>query len=266
MKKIFYLLLVVYNFAVSQTEKVGIGTANPQKQLHIAGATSTIRIEKLNSVNSPAYNKGGTSLTPVFVDKDGELTLSPPGFDGTNSGNLAPLNFLITLTDSTIPSFIPDGASSNGVVINNSLLETAKTQQIITIPFNSPQSSTIEVKYGITALLSDEDLSAPLPPSKDWVFNDESARSIQIYYCIDLNSDGLDATELSKKYGFVGQSYASTPQGLLGTPYMNGAGYSEIPAGNHSLVFFGLITDGSNKFTSVGFGNAQDYLKIRIYN
>lgn len=265
MKKTLVMLFV--NCCLfAQTEKVGIGTANPQKELHIEGSNSTIRIEKLNSVNSSTYNKGGSSLTPVFVDKDGELTLSPPGFDGSNSGDLAPLNFLITLNDSTTPAFIPDGVIGVGTIINNLSTETVKSGQIISIPFNAPQSSMIEVKYGITAVLSDEDLSLPLPPMKDWFFNDESARSIQIYFCIDLDSNGLDATELGKKYGFVGQSYGSTIQGILGTPYMNGAGYSEIPAGNHSLVFFGLVMDGSSKFTSVGFGTAQDYLKIRIFN
>jgi hypothetical protein len=47
---------------------------------------------------------------------------------------------------------------------------------------------------------------------------------------------------------------------------MNGHGYAEIPAGNHSLVFFGETTDGTNKYTSTGFGGVQDYLKIRIFN
>jgi len=47
---------------------------------------------------------------------------------------------------------------------------------------------------------------------------------------------------------------------------MNSQGYANIPAGNHSLVFFGEIIDGTAKFTSAGFGGDLDYLKIRLYN
>lgn len=76
----------------------------------------------------------------------------------------------------------------------------------------------------------------------------------------------LDATELSKIYGFHGEAYASFSQGSVGYAFIHGVGYGSIPAGNHSLVFFGETADGTNKQTYVGFGGSSDYLKIRIYN
>jgi len=52
----------------------------------------------------------------------------------------------------------------------------------------------------------------------------------------------------------------------MGYPYMNSQGYANIPAGNHTLRFFGEVEDGTNKVSSIGFGGAQDFLKVRIYN
>lgn len=256
MKIINYLALLI---SASIYAQVGIGTANPQKELHVAGSTSTIRIEKLNSVNSSSLNDG-TKLAPVYIDKDGELTLYPPNYLSGSSatGTVAPLNFLLN-----IGNFIPDGANYNGIVLNNDQTTTTASMQLISVPFNSPQSALIEVKYGITVVISDKDLIT-MPAGSP--LDDKSARTFEVYFCIDLNSDGLDATELSKQYGNKGQAVASSTQGIMGYPYMNAHGYANIPSGNHKLVFFAKTTDGTNKYTSVGFGGDLDYLKIRLYN
>lgn len=256
MKKINYLLLLL---SASIYAQVGIGTTNPQKDLHVAGSTSTIRIEKLNSVNSPSLNNG-VNLSPVYVDKDGELTLNPSNYTSGSSvpGSVAPLNFLLN-----IGNFIPDGPAFNGVVLNNDITTTNASMQLITVPFNAPQSALIEVKYGITVVVSDKDLTTTPAGSP---LDDKSARTFEVYFCIDLNSNGLDTAELSKQYGNKGQAIASLTQGIMGYPYMNAHGYANIPSGNHSLVFFAKTTDGTGKYTSVGFGGDLDYLKIRLYN
>jgi hypothetical protein len=256
MKKL--LLIIIFSVAFSINAQVGIGTSSPQKDLHVSGTTSTIRIEKLNSVNSATFNKGGTSITPVFVDRDGELTLSPPGFNGSNQGTLAPINFLYN-----VGNFVADN-SGKGVVLNNGTGVTSASSLITTVPFPSTaltQTVFVEVKYGMTVVLSSTDIN-----SSNSVFSDESARTFNVYFCIDINNDGLDASELSKKYGYCGLSYSSGNQGILGYPYMNGFGLAEVPAGTHSLHFFAETNDGTSKYTSAGFGGAQDYLKIRIFN
>ncbi|RTY95968.1 hypothetical protein [Flavobacterium sp. GT3R68] len=238
--------------------QVGIGTVNPQADLHIAGTTSTIRIESLNSTNQPILNTG-SKLAPAFVTAEGDITVSPSGYStGIVAGSIAPLNFLLSFDN-----FIPDGPFSNGVVVNSDALVTLITKPIYTVPFTSPQSALIEVKYGITIVISSTDLDTP---PYGTTFTDLSARSFRVYFCIDLNNNGLDATELSKRYGVKGQAYASASQGSLGYPYMNSQGYANIPAGNHSLKFFGEVEDAPSKYTSVGFGGAQDFLKLRIYN
>lgn len=235
--------------------QVGIGTTAPQKELHIAGANSTIRIEKLNDTNSPIFNQGGTSLTPVFVDGNGDLTLNPPGYNGSNLGNLEPINFLYN-----VGNFVPDNGG-DGVIINNPTTATTASGFITSVNVVVPQMAMVELKYGMTIYLSSTDIN-----TSSSSFSDYSSRTFNIYYCIDINNDGLDATELSNKYGYCGLSYGSGSLGILGYPYMNGFGITELPAGTHSIHFFAETKDGNNKFTSYSFGGAQDYLKIRIFN
>jgi len=63
------------------TAQVGIGTTNPQQELHVAGATSTIRIEGLDSANN-ALNFGGVSLYNLAVDANGDLRIGGAGVSG----------------------------------------------------------------------------------------------------------------------------------------------------------------------------------------
>ncbi|MES2864348.1 MAG: hypothetical protein V4666_09545 [Bacteroidota bacterium] len=255
MKKIILYISVLFsNFLFSQ---VGIGTTTPQQDLHIAGTTSTIRVQSLNSTNKPLLNVP-PRLAPVYVTGNGDLTLNPPGYAlGEGVGVNEPLNFLIS-----VPNFVPNGPFGDGTVVANDATVTAAVNQIVSVPFSSPQNALIEVRYAMTIDLSDQFL----PAAAASTFSDISARTVRCYFYIDLNSDGLDAAELSKKYGLHGEAYTSFSQGSVGYAFIHGVGYGNIPAGNHSLVFYGETADGNNRLTYVGFGGSSDYLKIRIYN
>lgn len=251
MKKIILLL-----FPLWLNAQVGIGTTAPQADLHIAGNTSTIRIESLNAINSSTFNDG-IKPSHAFVNASGDVTLNPSPSNGTGpGGSISPINFLLTNNN-----FIFDGVGNRGVVVNNSTLTTQTTGLISKVNFSATGSALIEVKYSISVLLSSTDLNIAQTP-----FNDISARIYKIYFCIDLNNNGLDATESSKKYGLNAQSYSSDDQGILGYAYTNGHGYTNVPAGNHALYFFAETIDGTSKFTSMGFGGVADLLRIRIYN
>jgi hypothetical protein len=254
-KNINYIIALFFsNFLIAQ---VGIGTNNPQKELHVAGTNSTIRIESLNSTNEPVLNDG-VKLAPAFVNANGDITLEPNGWNsGGGPGTNEPLNFLIS-----IPNFVPNGPFGDGTVVANNNTVTFATAQIVSVPFTSPQDALIEVRYSMTIDLSDE----LLPAAAASTFSDISARSVRCFYYVDLNNDGLDATELSKVYGLHGEAYTSAAQGSVGYAFIHGVGYGTIPQGTHALVFIGETNDGTNLNTYVGFGGSSDSLKIRLYN
>ncbi|MGB1270353.1 MAG: hypothetical protein ACPG45_11515, partial [Flavobacteriaceae bacterium] len=56
--------------------QVGVGTTNPLQELHIAGTSSTIRIDGLNSANNT--NNNGIDIAPVAVNALGDLQVRTP--------------------------------------------------------------------------------------------------------------------------------------------------------------------------------------------
>jgi len=54
--------------------QVGVNTNNPQRELHVGGNNSTIRVDGLNTPNN-TDNLGVDSTTPVFVNAAGDLIL-----------------------------------------------------------------------------------------------------------------------------------------------------------------------------------------------
>jgi len=254
----FYLtfLILVSEFTFSQ---VGIGITEPQQELHVSGTNSTIRIESLNSSNSTLND--GIKLAPAFVDGVGNLTLSGSGNSGIN-----PLNFILEIPNFIMPDD-PYGYGTpyeTGTVVNNPDTNVSEVCEPIgnEVIFTSPRDALLEIRYGVTTYVRGSSMLVPPPWTEP---TENEAIRIKIYFCIDLNDDGLDATELSKIYGLNGVYYQSAYGGIAGYPYINGQAYTEIPAGTHSLHFFGDVKDHEFSYTSVGFGGAEDYLKIRIF-
>jgi hypothetical protein len=237
--------------------QVGIGTLTPQEDLHVSGTNATIRIESLNSTNNPTYNDG-TKLAPVYVDGNGDVTLG----NGTGSSGTPTLNFLID-----VPNFVPDDPYSLGLatgsVVNNGTSATSRTDTIATVVFTAPQDAIVEVKYGITMVIVGNNLKMGCPCS---YITFDQAVSMFTYFAVDLDSNGLSTAESTKLYGQKSQYYSTQNQGIIGYPYMNGQAYFTVTAGTHTLYFYGQVDDELASYTSVGFGGAQDYLKIRVYN
>ncbi|SHI91116.1 hypothetical protein [Flavobacterium haoranii] len=260
MKKIYLLFIWVSYISFGQ---VGIGTQTPQQDLHVAGSNSTIRIEGLDVINNVENN--GLELTPVYVTNKGNLTLTPPTYISGGTGYELPL---IILMDT--PNFVPDNILSlpvpyndHGRVINSDNSTESVTGLIHSITITVPSASMIEFKYAMSILYSATDLSStPYDPS---FITDERTRSYQTYFCIDLFSDGLDATELAKHYGTKGQYYGTAKGGTRGYTYMNSQAYATLPSGTHTVYFYGVVNDPPDTYTSIGFGGANEYLKIRVY-
>jgi hypothetical protein len=256
-----YLLLILL-FSYSSYSQVGIGTTNPQNDLHVAGNNATIRIEGLDSTND-ALNTG-TELIPVYVDNLGNFTLEKPSYISGGTGYALPLNFLMDT-----PNFVPDNLlglpaphDKYGNVINSDATNQSTTGLIHKITINVPSNSMIEVKHAMSIFFSSTDLT--IPPYSTPI-TDEQTISIQTFFCFDIDSDGLSPAEYAIQYGTKGQYYASAKGGTNGYPYMNSQGYASLPAGMHTIYFFGVVNDAPGTFTSIGFGGANEYLKIRVF-
>lgn len=238
--------------------QVGIGTVNPQKELHVAGSNSTIRIESLDAINSPTLNDG-VKLAPAFVDGDGTISIF-----GSSGSGIEPLNFLIQ-----VPNFINDNPyghqppyDETGVVINSTGSQSENVGQIGNVALSVPREALIEVKYGVTIYVRGSNMQLTPPWSEP---TPGEAVQIGIYFCVDLNDNGLSSEELNKRYGIKGLYYESNYGGIAGHPYMNGQGYMELPQGTHRIYFYGSVKDYLSSYTSIGFGGAEDYLKIRVF-
>ncbi len=70
----FFLLLFLL-IQLNISAQVGIGTTSPSQSLHVAGSTSTIRVEGLNSANNA--NNDGITESALHVDSNGDLVLKP---------------------------------------------------------------------------------------------------------------------------------------------------------------------------------------------
>lgn len=119
--------------------QVGINTTNPQEELHIAGSTSTIRVEGLNSPND-ANNLGVGSTTPVYVNTNGDLVL------GTLTDNVEILfdseDYLMNVQDPTnLVNQTGGGAgfTQAGIPIGGT-----------TISFTLTKPAIVEVNYAVT--------------------------------------------------------------------------------------------------------------------
>lgn len=134
-----YSLVLIPTLGFSQ---VGINTNTPQEELHIAGPTSTIRIDGLNSPNN-TNNLGAGSSSPVYVDSNGDLVL------GTLTDNVEILfdseDYLMNVQDPTnLVNQTGSGAgySQAGIPIGGT-----------TISFTLTKPAIVEVNYSVSYML-----------------------------------------------------------------------------------------------------------------
>ncbi len=71
MKKTLLIIFIFSSFF--SLAQVGVNNTNPQEEVHVSGATSTIRVEGLNAINNP-LNLGPNENTRVYANANGALT------------------------------------------------------------------------------------------------------------------------------------------------------------------------------------------------
>lgn len=221
--------------------QVGVGTSNPQQELHVAGSSSTIRVEGLNSTNNP--NNTGARTQPVHVDSDGDLIVpsSPAGAE------------ILFSSDNLLISGVRVSTQSGGNV-NDS--------QIYTTSFTLTQPAIVLISYSMTLEFFEYDLNG----NKNPLNNDEKPRVAANYLRM---GNGTIAT--SNIIGMSGQSYTGNDDGgfiATGFTYNNATEHILLPAGTHSVHIFGSVFANSNNnntndaFSADFGGSAFDYLRI----
>lgn len=230
MKYLFLFLFYASGFA-----QVGIGTTNPENDLHIAGSNSTIRIEGLNAANN--YLNDDVRV-PVYINSEGDFTLQN-SVDNTNS-----LHFIVQSSDNL----------ANSQVLVDSPSSTVETQTfpIYNEVINSESNTYVEIKYNFSyAVYKTYDESS----QTGTVITDGESRVIKTYFTIDD-----DPTQ----YGQISQIYYNRHSaGGTGYFFNNGHGYIPLTQGTHTIRFFAEVTSASG--TIVVVGGDQDSLKIRLY-
>lgn len=232
--KNYYSTFLLFFISTTFFGQVGIGTTNPQASLHIAGNKSTVRIDALN-VDNNALNDG-TKLAPTYIEKNGEITLSPSG-TGISS---------IQIIDAS------SAFSERVVATNNNAPKTITNIYLYEITL--PSETFIEVKYSLSFNIFETYNTVNQTGVK--IFDGE-ARQVKTYFTID---------EEPSRYGQISQNYYNILNGGgSGAFYNNGFAYISLPPGTYTLKFYADIGGHENNTTAVVFGGAESLLRIRFY-
>lgn len=266
MKKIIYIYMLSTICALAQ---VGINTVNPLQEVHVAGATESVRIEGLNTTNN-VDNLGVGSSTRVYADANGDLVL------GSSAETIE------LLLD--VENYLVDGNNTNGASVNqilqtgggNGYTATGVQNDIPGSIFTLTKNAIVEVNYSISWSVEINSSSR---------ISDNRARIIQtgLYFkkwdpiggvwfniltdvdgnfinsgpwCIASNAGGC--TDVGGLLAINGQFY-NNGQGKHGEHegFQNtGSDYVKLGPGQYYAMFAGQIAVGS----TVGSGAAKMYL------
>src|SRR5690554_1248877 len=189
------------------TNKIGINTNDPQTELHIAGPTSTLRIEELNTTNN--VHNVVADPAPVYVNNDGDLTLQPPLIQ-----TFMPINDLNFLGDGVVVS------STSGDGITADLLNKSITLT---------QESLVHISYQFSVQIT-------MPTTNQGKYLpvvDGASRLYRSYVSINGSENYIALSSgtytNNPEVGSPGGTYAA------GYYYLAGDGYVQLPAGTHTI-------------------------------
>ncbi|BCY27906.1 hypothetical protein [Flavobacterium okayamense] len=273
MKKILsltYILIGALGFS-----QVGVNTNTPTEELHVAGPTSTIRIEGLNETNNP-LNLGDKQNSRVYADPDGDLVLANVPADIGVLFN--PANYLEDPLDT-------GGADSNQ--INQTGVGTGYSQAgwpRVIGPGNSTFTLTrpaiVEINYSISYNIYKS--GNPI--------DDFHARTAQFYVYLrsgshtgaivttDYDGNPIDFAGNPGALGYSGNFYTNgSSSGAGGTEgfdkvfYATGHDYVKLGPGTYSPMFSGILFVANTAGTGavkmqIGPGDDEVIIVAHYYN
>jgi len=211
------------NFIVRPNGNTGVGTNNPQKEMHLAGNNSTIRIDGLNTTNDA--NNIPADPVPVYVNNDGDLTTQPPLIQSFMPLNLRNFTDAVTITSNS-------GASVD-INLNTSTITLT-------------QRSLVHYSYQFSVVINAID-GGPI--------TDGASRLFRAWFTVNGNN--------TNHYGYDTGTYTNNPESTTiggtyasGFYYLSGNGYVELPAGTHNFTLTARGFGGSFGFQMV-FGETN---------
>ncbi|SCX90907.1 hypothetical protein SAMN05192588_0214 [Nonlabens sp. Hel1_33_55] len=207
---------------------VGVKNNAPKREIHIAGANSTMRIDGLNAANNGnVYTTADDDAFPVYVNTDGDLITQP------------------SLVQSKMPLNLRDFTPGVTITSNNgSGVETNLNTSTITLT----QPSLVQYSY---------QFSVGVNRSNGGVITDGAPRLFRAWFTVNgdnANHYGYDTGTYTNRASANG-TYAS------GFYYLSGSGYVELPAGTHSFTLsalgFGADFDFRMRFGETTFDSIQ---------
>ena len=207
------------------TAQVGIGTTTPQETLHIAGNTSTIRIDGLNSVND-AQNLGGSNKYNLLVDGNGTLSL------GNLSGEVSSTSEL-----------------STPVVVQTTADSGLNSSELYKKNFTLTQKAMVVITYYVALDFASYDGTAKL--------DDGRAKVAHNYFYL---GDGTTA-DTSTAYGMTSVVYSNVNcDTATGYIYNSRSMMIALEPGTYSVHLQGAVYGGnltSDAAFRVSFGNGD---------
>ncbi|MEP2937053.1 MAG: hypothetical protein ABJM06_01595 [Gilvibacter sp.] len=221
----YCLIVALFTTATFCYAQVGIHTNNPQQTLHVAGATSDVRIDGLNDTNNNK-NLGSGSTTRVFADSNGDLVL-----DNTGAGGLQILvdseNYL---NDEETPrnrvaqvgtalgydtvAYPTDFAGDQFTLTGNAIVEVNYSVSWTIYKTRTPAADN-RIKDGEARLIQTgvyfREVTDPTDPyDGPAVINDVDGNPINGGpWCIDMNSSATTCLEMGGLLALNGQFYSN---------------------------------------------------------
>lgn len=242
--KIKLLFLAAFIPTIIVAQNVGINTPTPSEQLHVAGNTSTIRIDGLDATNN-VKNLGAGSSSRVYINAAGDLVL------GVAANNVAILFDSANYLDD---SHTTGGACAN--VVNQTGGGTGYSQvacpRVIgpgTSSFTLTKNAIVEINYSMSWQV--EKSGVPI--------TDNFARIVQCYMYLrkgptasgptnPIVSTDLDMVPitLGGALGLNGQFYTNGAFSGQNSNFHNtGTDYVKLGPGTYTPMFAASLTVGS---------------------
>ncbi len=273
MKKSIYILALLLSISVNA--QVGVNTTTPAEELHVAGSTSTIRIEGLNETNN-TLNLGDKQNSRVYVDADGDLVLADSPADIGILFN--PANYLADPLDT-------GGADSNqvnqtGVGSGYSQVGWPRVIGSGSSTFTLTEPAIVEVNYSISYNI----YKSGIP------IDDFHARTAQFYVYFrsgshtgaivttDYDGNPIDFAGNPGALGYSGNFYTNgSSSGCGGTEgrdkvyYATGHDYVKLGPGTYSPMFAGILFVANTAGTGavkmqIGPGDDEVIIVAHYYN